>query len=166
MNSLAAFERHKKIIILVFVALIEILLSNSSFAQTTIEVFVDKALVVPLIPNANINVLDISRAELLQKNIPTFSPDATIAKSQATAWFASPEGKDHIAQVKEAYMAHQKMIMYGIQKIPAIVFEHGKFVVYGITDVRQAVADYDQFIRTHKNDLALTRDHSIGVQHE
>jgi integrating conjugative element protein (TIGR03757 family) len=158
MNKNLAFGRDKKIIILVFVVLIEILLSNNTFAQTTIEVFVDQPVIMPMIPNADITIFDISRAELLQKNTPKFSPDLATAKSQATTWLASSEGKAHIAQLKEAYIAHQKMMAYGIQKIPAIVFERGNFVIYGSTDIKQAVVDYDQFIRANK--------HTDGRQHE
>ena len=169
MNKLLCFEKIKKtknIFILVLVALLGSSLSITSFAQTNIEVFVDQPLVAPLVPGAMIAVFDVARAPLLQKNIPKFSKDPALGQSQASAWLASPDGKAHIAQLKGAYVAHQKMMVYGIEKIPAIVFEHGKFVIYGITDVGQAVADYDQFIRTHKNDLTLTRDQNSGAQHE
>jgi integrating conjugative element protein (TIGR03757 family) len=169
MNRLLCFDKTKKIIeifVLVLVALSGSSFSITALAQTSIEVFVDQPLVTPFVPGAMITVFDIARASLLQKTIPKFSQDSALGQSQASAWLVSPDGKAHIAQLKDAYAAHQKMMLYGIEKIPAIVFEHGKFVIYGITDVRQAVADYDQFIRTHKNDLTLTRDQNSGGQYE
>jgi|GEM_PF-2462193 len=169
MNRLLCFEKPKKtknIFVLVLVSLVGSSLSIIAFAQTSIEVFVDQPLVAPLVPGATITVFDMARASLLQKTIPKFSKDPALGQSQASAWLVSPDGKAHIAQLKDAYVSHQKMMVYGIEKIPAIVFEQGKFVIYGITDVRQAVAEYDQFIRTHKNNLARTRDQNSGAQHE
>jgi integrating conjugative element protein (TIGR03757 family) len=169
MNRLLCFEKTKKIkkiFVLVLVALVGSSLSITALAQTSIEVFVDQPLVAPLVPGATIRVFDVARASLLQKTIPKFSKDPALGQSQANAWLVSPDGKAHIAQLKDAYVAHQKMMVYGIEKIPAIVFEHGKFVIYGIKDVRQAVADYDQFLRMHKHDVPLTRDNSSGAQHE
>jgi len=172
MNRLLCFEKTKKtkkiknIFVLVLVVLMGSSFSITCFAQTNIEVFVNQPLVEPSVPGATITVFDIARASSLQKTIPKFSQDPALGQSQASAWLVSPDGKAHIAQLKDAYAAHQKMMLYGIEKIPAIVFEHGKFVIYGITDVRHAIADYDKFIRTRKNDVTLTRDRRSGAQHE
>ena len=125
--------------------------ASCSLAQTVIEVFTDKPIMAPVIPNAAITVFDLSQVDAIKKTAPRFSPNEGQAKLQAKAWLESPDGKMYVNNLKKAYESRTKMMGYGIQKIPAIVFGGGQFVIYGTSDVARAVADYDHYIRTHKS---------------
>jgi integrating conjugative element protein (TIGR03757 family) len=123
--------------------------STGVVAQTIVEVFVDQPFVARSMPNAVITVFDLSRVSALEDETPDFPPDPMVAQVQATAWFDSAAGKQHLLALKAAYVGHEKMVRYGVQKIPAIVFNDGKFAVYGTTDIAQAIRDFDHYVQTH-----------------
>jgi integrating conjugative element protein (TIGR03757 family) len=154
---------HNQFLAFVLVALLG---APGAVAQTTIEIFSDSPLMAPTMSNAVVRVFDLSHVAAVKKNLPRFSPDQALATVQAKAWLDSPAGKAHKDDVKAAYAGHAKMIQYGLQKIPAIVFEQGKFVIYGTTDLHQAVADYDQYRRTHSPILSTPNNTHKGAQHE
>lgn len=138
--------------ILPFLFLILPSLASAAIPITKIEVFVELPLVVTGIPNTDITVFDLSRKDALKATAPHFPPNPETAQIMAKAWLNSPEGKSYVQNLKAAYAGHSKMIVYGVLKVPAIVFDSGKFVIYGTTDVVQAVKDYDDYMLTHKND--------------
>lgn len=151
MNSFQCFERQKNIFSLSIVALLGFLFSLTSFAQASIEVFVDKPMSVANIPNVSVTVFDLSRVAEVKKSLPHFSGNQMQATAQAKTWLDSPAGKDHIESVKAAYVGHEKMVHYQLKKIPAIVFDHGQFVIYGTTDLQQAMEDYGRYLHEHSN---------------
>lgn len=144
--SVMFFEKTKKIFFLIFLLLV----SSGVIAQTMIEVFADEPVNVPSISNAVIRVFDLSRVEKVRESAPHFSGDPVKAEMEAIVWLGSPEGKQHMDSLQAAYAGHINMMGYGLQKIPAIVFEKGKFVIYGTTDVVLAIKDYQEFIRTKR----------------
>ena len=150
-NFVLCFENQKKNVFFLL-CLMTFSFSTTAFAQSTIEVFVDQPLMAPSIPNAVVVVFDLSRVALLEEDTPDFPPDPVLAQAQAQAWLESSAGKRHLMDLKVAYAGHKKMVHYGLQKIPAIVFNAGKFVVYGTTDIAQAVSDYDHYLRTHNSE--------------
>ena len=147
------FENQKKNFLFIL-CLMSFSLSTTAFAQATIEVFVDHPLVTSSIPNAIILVFDLSRVAQLEEDTPDFPPDPMLAQAQAQTWLESSAGKNHLMDLKAAYAGHEKMVNYGLQKIPAIVFENGRFVIYGTTDVATAVKDYDNFLQIHNEGTA------------
>lgn len=132
-------------------------LAIAAIPITKIEVFVELPLVVTGIPNTDITVFDLSRKDAVKATAPHFPPNSETAQVMAKAWLNSPEGKSYVQNMKAAYAGHSKMIVYGVLKVPAIVFDSGKFVIYGTTDVLQAVKDYDDYMLAHKTD-----DNSLG----
>jgi len=158
MNDFLMCEKQKDIFMLVLVTLMGCSLSLTSFAQTNIEVFVDQALVVAEIPNVVVTVFDLSRVADVKKSLPHFSGDQMQATAQAKTWLDSPAGKNHIQNVKTAYVGHEKMVHYGLQKIPAIVFDHGLYVIYGTTNAQQAIEDYDRYFHSHQNIEGIKND--------
>lgn len=151
MNSFQWFKRQKNIFSLCIAALQGCLFSLTSFAQTNIEVFVDKPMSVTNIPNASVAVFDLSLVAEVKKSLPHFSGDQMQATAQAKTWLDSPAGKNHVESVKAAYVSHEKMVHYQLQKIPAIVFDHGQFVIYGTSDLQQAMEDYGRYLHEHSN---------------
>lgn len=127
-------------------------LAIAAIPITKIEVFVELPLVVTGIPNTDITVFDLSRKDAVKATAPHFPPNSETAQVMAKAWLNSPEGKSYVQNLKAAYAGHSKMIVYGVLKVPAIVFDSGKFVIYGTTDVMQAVKDYDDYMLAHKKD--------------
>jgi len=145
--SVMFFEKAQKIFFLFLVALS---ISSVAVAQTAIEVFADEPVNVPSISNAVIRVFDLSRVETVRESAPHFSGDPVKAEMEAIVWLGSPAGKQHMDSLQAAYAGHINMMSYGLQKIPAIVFDKGKFVIYGTTDVVLATKDYQDFMRTYK----------------
>lgn len=116
-------------------------------AQTLIEVFSDRPVSVANIPGATVTVYDLSRAVSLESELPALPSDPVLAKQKAKDWIQSEAGQAHLSRVKSAYRGHEQMIVYGVQKIPAVVFEKGKYVVYGTLDVALAVRDFDDYMK-------------------
>lgn len=156
-DFMSHFENQKKNVFFLL-CLMTFSFSTTAFAQSTIEVFVDQPLIAPSIPNAVVVVFDLSRVALLEDDTPDFPPDPMLAQTQAQAWLESSAGKRHLMDLKAAYVGHEKMVNYGLQKIPAIVFNDGKFVVYGTTDIPQAVSDYDHYRRAHHLNTGAVND--------
>lgn len=133
---------HKLLGLFLFVAM-------QASAQTKIEIFADGPLVPAAVANTDVSVFDLSLPSRLDEGTPEFPADPTIAQAQAQAWLASPAGQQHVKALKAAYAGQQKLMAYGIQKIPAIVFDGGRFVIYGTLDLKLAVRDYDDYRSTH-----------------
>lgn len=129
--------------------LLALLVALNAHAQTRIEIFADGQVITPPVPNTQVTVFDLSLPSKLDDQAPDFPADPAIAQAQAQTWLASPAGQQHIAVLKAAYAGQQKLMAYGIQKIPAIAFDGGKYVIYGSLDLAQAVRDYDDYIRRH-----------------
>lgn len=132
----------KNIVVLVLASII-----GHVQAQTTIEVFSDRPMTSLSIPGATVTVYDLSRAGDLESELPALPADPEKATQLAKEWVKSAAGQAHIARVKAAYKGHEQMIVYGVQKIPAVVFEQGKYVVYGTLDVALAVRDFDDYMK-------------------
>jgi len=131
--------------------LVFILAMFTSFAYSAdIEIFVKSLQQSRVIPadGYNIEVFDLSEPERIVDQIPMFSNDPknpSIAMGQANAYFATTEGERIKAKLADAYRGHQLIVSYGVQKLPAVVFERGKFVVYGTTDIRKALFQYNAY---------------------
>lgn len=118
-------------------------------AQTKIEIFADGPVALARVADTNVTVFDLSLPARLDESAPDFPADPALAEIQAKAWLASPAGKQHIANLKEAYRGQQQLMAYDIRKVPAIVFESGRYVIYGTLDLAVAVRDYDNYRRAH-----------------
>lgn len=128
-------------------------------AQTVIEVFSDRSMSAVNIPGATVTVYDLSRAVSLESELPALPSDPVLAEQKAKDWIQSAAGQSHVSRVKAAYRGHEQMIIYGVQKIPAVVFEKGKYVVYGTLDVALAVRDFDDY-RKHMEQKNTNQENS------
>lgn len=119
--------------------------------ETIIEVFVDGPLEVPALPNAQIDVYDLSMPEKVKDTLlPTMPEDPVQAKLIAREFLNSPAGAHFQNSLRAAYAGKLKTIKYQVKKIPAIVFEEGRYVIYGSTDIIGAMHTYDQFLRMNR----------------
>lgn len=118
----------------------------SAHAQVRVELFVDAPVSLLPIPGVEVAVLDLSAPESAKREFsPKFSPDVRIARSQAEQFFKTPAGVAYVNRLKEANRGKILSLQYGLQKIPAIVFDEGRYAVYGTTDVAKAVALYRRY---------------------
>jgi integrating conjugative element protein (TIGR03757 family) len=115
---------------------------------TTIELFVDQPVFVESHPGISIKVHDLSAPERLSSEyLPELPADPEKAKPMAMAFLASEKGKEFQSRLKDAHEHKTYLMRYGIQKIPAMVFDEGVAVIYGSTDIEQGLDIYREFLK-------------------
>jgi integrating conjugative element protein (TIGR03757 family) len=120
---------------------------NSETLLYTIEVFMDGDLTPPELPGFRVMVYDLSElahlsepVELTPDDPKTATPESLEALGRAYA--ASDAFKHRQGRIKIAAKVYEKLMRYGVTRIPAIVFDEGDSVVYGTTDIALALQDY------------------------
>lgn len=133
---------HKALYLFSLVLLFSIPLSGH--AQTQIEVFTDTPTQWDEVPGTQIIHYDLSAPEKIKAQyLPALPGDMNRAKQIMNSFLASPQGKEFLTAIREAYRGHEKMVGYQLEKIPAVVFDQGKYVVYGTTDISKAAVLYN-----------------------
>jgi integrating conjugative element protein (TIGR03757 family) len=85
-----------------------------------------------------VTVYDLSAASRVLDSLGRGLPgDHKAAAAIASSRLAASAGA-----LRTAYAGHAKAAEYGIEKIPAVVFDGGSSVVYGITDLQEALRIY------------------------
>ncbi len=111
-----------------------------------IEIFVPSQMRVAKVPGHTLQIYNLSEPQRVRSSIPKFSSDPKTAQRQAKSFMVSAEGQSFRQRMSEAYQGHRIAMVYGLHKLPAVVFEKGKYVVYGTTDVTLALRDYHNYL--------------------
>ena len=116
---------------------------SGAMAQAKIEVFTDSPATINTVSGVNIIHFDLSESERLKSRaLPALPNDEARAMKIIKAFFVSPEGEAFKNDMVIATLGQQKMIRYGLKKIPAVVFDDGRYVIYGTTDVAESMRLY------------------------
>ncbi len=120
---------------------------NSETLLYTIEVFMDGDLTPPDLPGFRVRVYDLSELAHLSEPVVLTPDDPKTATPQSLealgrAYAASDAFRHRQGRIQIAAKAYEKLMRYGVTRIPAIVFDEGDSVVYGTTDIALALQDY------------------------
>jgi len=111
--------------------------ANPGWTPSQIEVFATSAMYIANAEHAAVYRVDGRTqlmAEINQNGLPSNPGQAMeIARKRMRAM-----GPELNRRVAAALLAVEKTVVYGVQRVPAMVFD-GRRVVYGVTDVNQAV---------------------------
>jgi integrating conjugative element protein (TIGR03757 family) len=103
----------------------------------SLEVFASSAMYLTNTEGATVHRVD-GRAQVLaavnQGGLPP-DPNKAMAIAQERIRLMGPEFQQ---RMREDLRTTEKVVVYGIQRVPAVVVD-GKRIVYGVTDVRKAV---------------------------
>lgn len=101
-----------------------------------IEVFASSAMYLANAERATVYRIDARKQLLAEINQGGLPPDPKRAEAIARERMRAM-GPEFKRRIEASLVATEKVMVYGIRRVPAIVFD-GQRVVYGVTDVTQA----------------------------
>lgn len=111
--------------------------ANTPWTPGQVEVFATSAMFVSNAERATVYRVDDRKQLLNQINQGGLPPDPQQA-GQIARQRIQALGPEFNRRIRASLQAVEKAMVYGIQRVPAVVFD-GQRVVYGVTDVTQAI---------------------------